>query len=350
MAINRFTKIPTPEYVPQFVPEALDTNLFSAMSDNVNDTYNAALNQYSKDTFKVDYHNNLQADAERVLGEFTKQQDEVVNTLLKDKDVNKASRMMAGLYKEYNQSLASGDLKYLQQSHDKYKEDMSSIAQGIKDPVSKQMEIDRYNKEYITDLKDEFGNYNQSSDPNYFEMPDIYKAVTDSLDTIKSNTFAYQDGDGNTWRPQLSTDGQLIGFSNKSGTTESIGTDRARKIITGYIKGNPILQSQIKSVSPYYPEGAMEEAMVNAIEAGASAVSFTKETVNRRDMPLPKAQENSEGPESPDYAPHVFAIPLTVRTATEIAVTTPENLNKAMFNFATYYHKIQEIHSVVKVS
>lgn len=26
-----------------------------------------------------------------------------------------------------------------------------------------------------------------------------------------------------------------------------------------------------------------------------------------------------------------------------------ENLNKAMFNFATYYHKIQEIYSVVRV-
>jgi hypothetical protein len=27
-----------------------------------------------------------------------------------------------------------------------------------------------------------------------------------------------------------------------------------------------------------------------------------------------------------------------------------ENLNKAMFNFATYYHQIQEIYSVVRVS
>tara|TARA_R110000803_G_scaffold69058_2_gene131231 strand:+ start:12319 stop:12516 length:198 start_codon:yes stop_codon:yes gene_type:complete len=27
-----------------------------------------------------------------------------------------------------------------------------------------------------------------------------------------------------------------------------------------------------------------------------------------------------------------------------------ENLNKAMFNFATYYHQIQEIYSVVEVS
>lgn len=26
-----------------------------------------------------------------------------------------------------------------------------------------------------------------------------------------------------------------------------------------------------------------------------------------------------------------------------------ENLNKAMFNFATYYHQIQEIYSVVRV-
>jgi len=27
-----------------------------------------------------------------------------------------------------------------------------------------------------------------------------------------------------------------------------------------------------------------------------------------------------------------------------------ENLNKAMFNFATYYHQIQEIYSVVRAS
>jgi hypothetical protein len=349
---NRFNIIPQAEYIPQFVPDALDPKMFMEVVAGNQNRYDTAVAAFTDMPLESEYLDSVQEDAQKILGDYKNKRDTIVNKLLVDKDVSGASKQISQLTRDFNASKTHGDLRNLQKQVDDHKKNLEYI-NTVKDDTTRSMIMERYNSTLPKTLKNETGQYNSVGTPKIGSLPDYETAILKAASIINSDGYTTEDG--KKYKPVV-VEGQTIGFSADGTQVEMIGLDKAIGTLKGMLENDPQLKVNGEFMNWLYDDEKMHDRMLeNAIRGGARGIAYTKTKESPNFIPLSTSSKRSSGTDE-DGNP-VLPVNLTqVQAVIENnAVTSPEELEERLAiykegikltdNDTADFNKVLEVHN-----
>lgn len=234
MAVNRFQQYRPGEYVSQFVPTPLDSNLLFNSLNRAQTSYDNALNYFGTFTPEVNYYHGDYGHAKEVLQDYDTAIADYTNQLLESGNFNSAARNIMQLNQKYKKDLAqTGRIGTLAARKAEYDNSIKQI-ESIKNLEDQMLAKANYDKNAYTQFAP---GKTQLNNPLLFDDPGINAIIAKVASSVKA------DGYNIPGQGLLYESGDKYFLKSVNGHVKEISYDKAASAIMEVVLSDPNIAS-----------------------------------------------------------------------------------------------------------